>query len=67
MTLRGDLGGFGIKSDMAFNAEAMFRYQINDTFSIKSGYRYFKVKFDDRNFLYDLSLDGFQIGLGIRF
>jgi len=65
--LRGDLGGFGIESDQAINAQAMIRYQISNTFSVKLAYRYLKVKFDDKDFLYDISLDGFQIGLGIRF
>jgi len=67
VSLRGDLGGFGIESDMAVNAEAMFRYQMGNTFSIKFGYRYLKVKFDEDVFLYDISLDGFLLGLGIRF
>ena len=67
LALRGDLGGFGIESDMAVNAQALIRYQISNTFSVKFAYRYLKVKFDDRDFLYDISLDGFQIGLGIRF
>ncbi len=67
IALRGDLGGFGIESDMAINAEAMFRYSMGDTFSLKFGYRYLKVKFDDTDFLYDISLDGLQLGPGIRF
>lgn len=67
MALRGDLGGFGIESDIAVNAEAMFRYQMSNTFAMKFGYRYLKVKFDDNDYLYDISLDGFLIGLGIRF
>ena len=67
MALRGDLGGFGIESDMAVNAEIMFRYQMGNTFSAKFGYRYLKVKFDDSNFVYDIGLDGFLIGLGIKF
>lgn len=67
MSLRGDLGGFGIESDLAVNAEAMFRYQMGHTFSLKFGYRYLKVKFDDDAFIYDISLDGFLFGLGIRF
>jgi hypothetical protein len=65
--LRGDLGGFGIESDMAVNAQAMIRYQISNTFSVKFAYRYLKVKFDEGNYLYDIKMDGFQIGLGIRF
>ena len=56
-----------LKSDIAVNAEAMIRYQLGNTFSLKFGYRYLKVKFDDNVFLYDISLDGFQLGLGIRF
>ena len=67
VTLRGDLGGFGIESDLAVNAEAMFRYQFGNTLSAKIGYRYLKVKFDSNNFLYDIGLDGLLLGLGIRF
>jgi hypothetical protein len=67
ISMRGDLGGFGINSDIAVNAEAMLRYQMSKTFSIKFGYRYIKVKYDDSDFVYDISLDGFQLGVGILF
>ena len=67
MTLRSDLGGFGIESDIAVNIEAVIRYQFTDMFSAKLGYRYLKVKFDEDNFVYDFGLNGFQFGLGIQF
>lgn len=67
LSLRGDVGGFGIQSDTALNAEAMLRYQFGDTFSFKLGYRYLKVEFEDNTLLYDISLEGFLFGLGIRF
>ena len=67
LSLRGDIGGFGIESDTAINAEAMVRYQFGKTFSAKFGYRYLKVKFEDSILIYDLSLDGFLVGLGIGF
>lgn len=67
IVLRGDIGGFGMQSDKAVNAEAMLRYQMSDTFSLKFGYRYIKVTFEETDFLYDISLDGFQLGLGILF
>jgi len=67
LSLRGDVGGFGIQSDIALNAEAMLRYQFGDTFSFKFGYRYLKVEFEDSSLIYDISLDGFLFGLGIRF
>jgi hypothetical protein len=65
MHLRGDVGGG--KSDLAVNAEAMFRYQINKTISARFGYRYLKVQFSETDFLYDLTLDGFLLGVGFRF
>ena len=67
MALRGDIGGFGIESDRAVNAQAMFRYQMGDTFSVKFGYRYLKVTFEGSEFIYDIGLDGILIGLGIKF
>lgn len=67
LSLRGDIGGFGIESDMAVNAEAMLRYQFGKTFSGTFGYRYLKVKFEDSTLVYDLSLDGLLFGLAIRF
>lgn len=67
LSLRGDIGGFGIESDLAVNAEAILRYQFGDTFSFKFGYRYLKVDFKDSNLVYDLSLEGFLFGLGIQF
>jgi hypothetical protein len=67
LSLRGDIGGFGIESERALNAEAMLRYQFSKTFSFKFGYRYIEVEFKENDFIYDISLDGFQFGLGIRF
>jgi hypothetical protein len=67
LSLRGDIGGFGIESETAVNAEAMLRYQFNKTFAAKFGYRYLKVKFEDSSLVYDIGLDGFLLGLGIRF
>jgi hypothetical protein len=65
MALRGDVGGG--RSDLAINAQAMFRYQFNKNISAKLGYRYLKVQFTETNFIYDLSVDGFLLGLGIHF
>jgi hypothetical protein len=65
MALRGDLGGGN--SDLAVNAEAMFRYQFNKAFSVKFGYRYLKVQFKETDFIYDLSVDGVLLGVGIQF
>ena len=65
VSLRGDVGGG--ESDLATNAEVMLRYQFNKMFSAKFGYRYLKVQFTESDFIYDVSLDGFLMGVGIRF
>ncbi len=65
--IRGDVGGFGIESDLAVNAEVLLRYQFGNTVSAQFGYRYLKVDFSENNFVYDLTLDGFLFGLGLRF
>jgi hypothetical protein len=67
LSLRGDIGGFGINSERALNAEAMLGYRFGKLFSFKFGYRYLEVEFKDTNLVYDLSLSGFLFGLGIHF
>ncbi len=67
LSLRGDIGGFGIESDTAINFEAMLHYQFGKTFSGNFGYRYLKVEFEDSTLVYNVSLDGFLFGLGIHF
>jgi hypothetical protein len=65
MGLRGDVGGG--KSDLAANTEAIFYYRYNKTISCRFGYRYLEVNFKESDFVYDVSLDGALIGLGVRF
>ena len=67
LSLRGDVGGFGIESELAVNAEAILHYQFGKTFSCKFGYRYLRVDFEDNSLVYEVSLDGLLFGLGIRF
>jgi len=67
LSLRGDIGGFGINSERALNAEAMLGYRFGKLFSFKFGYRYLEVEFKDNDLVYDLSLAGFLFGLRIHF
>ena len=67
MRLRGDLGGFGAGSDFVSSAALTIMYHLSDTFSLNVGYRFMKGEFEDRDFIHDVSLSGFGLGLGIRF
>ena len=68
-TVAGDVGGFGIgsSSDMSYNALLLVGYDINDTWSIKGGYRYlgFDKTLNGRDVTLDLS--GPLLGVSARF
>ena len=65
--LRGDVGGFGVSSELVINLQATVVYNFNKTFGLDLGYRYLSIDFKDDDFLYDVSMYGFFIGLGIYF
>ena len=67
MRLRGDLGGFGAGSDLVSSAALTLEYRLSEMFALKAGYRFMKGEFEDQDFVHDVSLSGFGIGLGIRF
>ncbi len=62
-----DLGGFGAGSDFTWQAFAGAGYQISKTWSVKFGYRVLGIDFQDGGFVYDVTLQGFVLGFGIRF
>ena len=65
--LRGDLGGFGVSSDLVINLVVTLGYSFNRTISLEAGYRYLAVDFKEEDFLYDVSIQGVVVGLGIHF
>jgi hypothetical protein len=67
LTAESDVGGFGIGSDIAVQAYAALGCQITRNIFSELGYRYLYDDFRDTNFLYQLSLHGAQITVGINF
>ena len=67
LTAESDVGGFGIGSDIAVQAYAALGCQITRNIFSEVGYRYLYDDFRDTNFLYQLSLHGAQITVGIKF
>ena len=65
--LRGDFGGFGVSSDMAINLLGVVGFSFNKNIAAELGYRYVSIDFKDDDFLYDVSMYGLIIGLGIHF
>ena len=67
LTAESDVGGFGIGSDIAVQAYAALGCQITQNIFSEVGYRYLYDDFRDTNFLYQLSLHGAQITVGLKF
>ena len=61
------MGGTGIGSDIAVQEYAALTCQITRNISSEIGYRYLFDDFRDINFLYQLSLHGGQVTVGINF
>jgi hypothetical protein len=67
LTAESDVGGFGIGSDVAVQEYAAIGCQITRNIFTEVGYRYLYDDFRDTNFLYQLSLHGAQITVGLKF
>jgi hypothetical protein len=70
LTAETDVGGFGIGSDIAVQAYAALGCQLTRSIFSEVGYRYLYDDFRDESandFLYQLSLHGAQVTVGITF
>lgn len=70
-TLRGDIGGFGVGSDFAWQGVATFRWQITPRVGTALAYRYMAMDYEDGSgrsrFKYDMSMSGPALGLVFTF
>jgi hypothetical protein len=70
-TLRGDIGGFGIGSDLTYQVLTGFRWQANETVGAVVGYRLIAFDYEEGNGQdyerYDLLEQGPMAGITISF
>ncbi|MFV8817118.1 hypothetical protein [Haliea sp. E17] len=57
------LGGFGVSSEMFYDASINLGYQWSDAIGTTVGYRIFDVDYDNSGFVYDVEQYGFILGL----
>lgn len=71
LTLRGDIGGFGIGADFAWQAAATLRWQFSDNIGALAAYRYMDIDYEDgsgtRYFKYDVASSGPALGVVFTF
>jgi hypothetical protein len=69
--IRGDVGGFGIGSDITWQVFPYVGYRFSNLFELSAGYRALAMKYDtgsgDNYFLYDMIIFGPQLGLSFHF
>jgi hypothetical protein len=69
--LRGDIGGFGIGSDLAWQIQAYAGYRFSKLFQMTVGYRYIGMDYDkgsdENRFLYDIDTFGPVVRVGFNF
>jgi hypothetical protein len=63
----GDIGGFGVASDLTWQAVAGVDYQLNRKFRLQAGWRHFKVDYDKGDFLYDVAQSGLFLAARYQF
>ena len=64
LSLYGDIGGFGIGSDLTWQGIATVNYPISRKITLGAGWRYFKINYDDSDgFLYNVAASGPFIAL----
>lgn len=63
----GDIGGFGVSSDLTWQAMAGFGYRVMDNGSLLLGYRGLGTDYSDGGFTYDVVAHGPVIGFEYKF
>jgi opacity protein-like surface antigen len=62
-----DVGGFGVGSDLTWQAAAGVNYAYSKSVSLKFGYRYMSIDYDKGGIVYDVTMQGPYLAVGIRF
>jgi hypothetical protein len=67
----GDIGGFGVGSDLTWQAYPFFNWQISKLASVQAGYRLLYTDYETgsglNRFKYDILTSGPQVGFTLRF
>jgi hypothetical protein len=70
-SLRGDIGGFGVGSDFAWQGIATLRWQATPGFGVLAAYRYMAMDYDNGSgndyFKYDMAMSGPALGVVFTF
>jgi hypothetical protein len=61
------VGGFGVGSDLTWDAFGGIGYQFNESVSAIAGYRHLEVDYEHAGFVFDVEMSGPVVGMTIHF
>lgn len=64
---RGDIGGFGVGSDLMWQAEAALGFQVTRSIFTELGYRALSFDYEKDGLTYDVITHGAQVTVGLNF
>lgn len=64
---RGDIGGFGVGSDLMWQAEAALGFQLTRSIYTELGYRALSFDYNQNGFLNETIMHGAQVTMGVMF
>ncbi|NBW14556.1 MAG: hypothetical protein EBR82_41810 [Caulobacteraceae bacterium] len=67
LTGYGDVGGFGVSSDLTWQAMAAVNYHFSDGLALTVGYRYYAIDYEHEGFVFDIAEYGPLLGMAITF
>lgn len=69
LSLRGDIGGFGVGSDLAWQVHGKAGYRFSELFGLDLAYRVISMDYEkgDPGFVYDMRIFGPELGLVFHF
>jgi len=67
LQLAGEIGGFGVESDLVWQLTGSAGYQLTDAVSLLLGYRYLDYDYEENGIVYDAATMGVGAGVTIEF
>lgn len=67
LLLRGDIGGFNVGSQFAWNALLSLNYRLTENLLIHGAYKHLVVDYDEDGFIYNADRTGLGIGITVEF
>jgi hypothetical protein len=65
--LKGDVGGFGVSADIAWEVYGDVTFSISDWCSASLGYRFLRENYDRDRYTFNVDVQGLLIGVGFHF